>query len=279
MNLNLNLELDENRLSPQPSEEPIFSFPKLKDKLSAMGIVIGHAAPWQTVGTVDVLPEDIGTRILFENGGIYFFDDNGIKRRGFMYKTKFNFEWRGERRQPTFHVFKCTAIENFGNESFRFANAEPIKIYSKNENKEVSVEGMKLCNLCRNMLIEKEAQRVSSSTDFVGILKESGDVRESEQLELDIYGYVRNWEQISLAYRTKMDFTCERCGIHIQEGFDRQFIHTHHKNGIKTDNKESNLQCLCIKCHSEVDKHHRQKFSVGGNKVLLEEFMKKYEKI
>lgn len=230
MNLNLNLELDENRLSPQPSEEPIFSFPKLKDKLSAMGIVIGHAAPWQTVGTVDVLPEDIGTRILFENGGIYFFDDNGIKRRGFMYKTKFNFEWRGERRQPTFHVFKCTAIENFGNESFRFANAEPIKIYSKNENKEVSVEGMKLCNFCRNMLIEKEAQRVSSSTDFVGILKESGDVRESEQLELDIYGYVRNWEQISLAYRTKMDFTCERCGIHIQEGFDRQFIHTHHKN-------------------------------------------------
>lgn len=277
MNLNLNLGLDENRLNPQPSEEPIFSFTKLKNKLLAMGIVIGHAATWKTVGTVDVLPEDIGTRILFENGGIYFFDDNGIKRRGFMYKTNYFFEWEGKKDKPRFHVCKCSKIESLGKDKYRFANAEPVKVISSNTGKEEIVEGMKLCNFCRNMLIEKEAQIVSSSTDFVKILKESGDVRESEQLELDIYGYVKNWEQISLAYRTKMDFTCERCGIHIQEGFDRQFIHTHHKNGIKTDNRESNLQCLCIKCHSEVDKHHRQKFSVGGNKVLLEEFMKKYK--
>ena len=76
----------------------------------------------------------------------------------------------------------------------------------------------------------------------------------------------------------KHDFICERCGIKIDDPFDRQFIHTHHKNGEKTDNRESNLECLCIKCHSVVDEYHRKKFSKGGNRVLLQDFKDKYNR-
>lgn len=46
----------------------------------------------------------------------------------------------GHVSQPKFHVCKCTAIENFGREAYRFANAEPIKVYSRNAHKEVEVE-------------------------------------------------------------------------------------------------------------------------------------------
>lgn len=193
-----------------------------------------------------------------------------------LYKKAFYFEWQGQKNTPKFHVCQCTAIDNFGREAYRFANAEPIKVFSKNEKKEVNVDGLELCGFCRNLLLEDERYRITNSTDFVDILKEVGDVQEPTLVELDFYGYVKDWEQISLAYRTKKNFTCERCGIQIDDPFDRSFIHTHHRNGDKTDNRELNLECLCIKCHSEIDGVHEQNFLRGGNKVLLENFYEKY---
>lgn len=193
-----------------------------------------------------------------------------------LYKKAFYFEYKGQKNTPKFHVCQCTAIDNYGREAYRFANAEPIKVFSKNEKKEVNVNGLELCGFCCNLLLEDERYRITNSTDFVDILKEVGDVQEPTLVELDFYGYVKDWEQISLAYRTKKNFTCERCGIQIDDPFDRSFIHTHHRNGDKTDNRELNLECLCIKCHSEIDEVHEQNFLRGGNKVLLENFYEKY---
>lgn len=135
MSFDIDIDFDEEWLNPPVDESPIFSFPKLKERLTSMGIQIGQAGAWKTVGTVDILPEDIGKRLLFEDGGIFYIDDEGVKRRGFMYKTSFYFEWQGRISKPKFHVCKCTAIENFGREAYRFANAEPIKVYSRNAKK------------------------------------------------------------------------------------------------------------------------------------------------
>lgn len=255
---------------------PIYAFPKLKDRLTRIGINIGKAGTWRSVGTVDVLPEDIGERILFENGGIFYIDDEGVKRRGFMYKVRFYFEWQGCIQHPKFHVCKCKAIKDFGRGAYRFANAEPIKIYSRNAHREVNVEGMELCGFCLDELTKEDAKRVKDSTDFVKLLKESGEVKEPAEYDVDIFGYVKNWEEISLAYRTKMEFTCERCGTRINDGFDHFYMQTHHKNGIKTDNREANLECLCIKCHSEVDDVHRRNFSTAASKVMIDEYIHKY---
>lgn len=51
--------------------DPICDFPNFKKSLTDIGIQIGTAGAWRSVGTVDVLPEDIGERILFEDGGIF----------------------------------------------------------------------------------------------------------------------------------------------------------------------------------------------------------------
>lgn len=273
MSFDFDIDAEENR---NFNTDPICDFPYLKKRLTDMGIQIGQAGAWRSVGTVDVLPKDIGERILFEDGGIFYIDDEGVKRRGFMYKTRFYFEWEGRVNHPKFHVCKCAAIENFGREAYRFANAEPIKVFSRNARKEVEVKGMELCGFCKRMLMDEEAMRVNNSTDFVEILKEAGDVEKSAEYDVDIFGYVKNWEEISLAYRTKKDFTCERCGTHVENGFDHFYMHTHHKNGVKTDNRESNLVCLCIKCHSEVDDVHRRNFSSAAQKVVIEEYMRKY---
>ncbi|MDE6769421.1 MAG: hypothetical protein K2J78_06835, partial [Muribaculaceae bacterium] len=210
--------------------------------------------------------------------GIFYIDDEGVKRRGFMYKSSFYFVFNGVQYHPKFHIYKCQAINNFGRGAYRFANAEPVKVYSKNTHREVMVDHMELCSYCRSLLMRDNFLSIQDSTDFVEVLKEAGEVREPEQLELDIFGYVKDWERISMAYRTTRQFTCERCGIKVDDGFDHQYMQTHHRNGNKTDNRESNLECLCVQCHSEVDDRHRHNFSRGGNKVMLEEFIRKYRK-
>ena len=34
-------------------------------------------------------------------------------------------------------------------------------------------------------------------------------------------------------------------------------LHTHHKNGVKSDNSSSNLQVLCAMCHKNIDSDHK----------------------
>ena len=68
--------------------------------------------------------------------------------------------------------------------------------------------------------------------------------------------YSRLWNKISRQVKTKKNYTCEKCGYIPKMAYEKKFIHTHHKNGDKQNNKEDNLQVLCIKCHSEVDSFH-----------------------
>lgn len=46
--------------------------------------------------------------------------------------------------------------------------------------------------------------------------------------------------------------------------------------GDKLDNRESNLECLCIKCHPEVDNTYRRNFNTLAQKGLIQEFLLKY---
>ena len=120
---------------------------------------------------------------------------------------------------------------------------------------------------------------VSSSMDseeFVELLKQACQTVPQQEVEVDIFGYTKDWEQINRKYRETKDYTCERCGIHIENPYDRQFIHVHHKNGNRLDNRLVNLECLCIRCHSEVDDVHRKNFSSAANQIQLEEFNQKY---
>lgn len=106
--------------------------------------------------------------------------------------------------------------------------------------------------------------------------EERGEDEEPEIHEVDIFGYTRDWEEISRNYREAHNYTCERCGLHIDDIFDRQYIHCHHKDENKLNNRESNLECLCIRCHSEVNEYHKHNFTTGANRIILESFEEKY---
>ena len=71
--------------------------------------------------------------------------------------------------------------------------------------------------------------------------------------------YPDNWEDISRNFRIKKNWKCELCNINLIN--HHNLLHTHHRNQAKFDNKESNLQALCVDCHSKQTGHENMYYS------------------
>ena len=117
-----------------------------------------------------------------------------------------------------------------------------------------------------------------NSSEFSDIIRKAASVEENMLSDAEVNtlnGYTKNWPEISTAYRVKHNYTCEKCGIQVSP-LETEFMQVHHINKNKIDNRESNLQCLCIKCHSEVDQTHIHNFSKPNQRLLIKLFLEKY---
>ena len=65
--------------------------------------------------------------------------------------------------------------------------------------------------------------------------------------------YPSNWAQIARDYKEKVGWKCEGCSRDLVKR--REFLHVHHINTQKSDNREENLRALCIRCHAEQHPH------------------------
>lgn len=68
-------------------------------------------------------------------------------------------------------------------------------------------------------------------------------------------GYTKDFPEISRKLREEHNWTCTNCGINMTD--KKEGLHTHHINGVKHDNRHSNLRVLCALCHRDVDAHHK----------------------
>lgn len=68
-------------------------------------------------------------------------------------------------------------------------------------------------------------------------------------------GYTQDFPEISRRLREEHNWTCTECGINMTD--KKEGLHTHHINGVKHDNRHSNLRVLCALCHRNVDEHHK----------------------
>jgi len=71
--------------------------------------------------------------------------------------------------------------------------------------------------------------------------------------------YPKDWDDISSNYRDSVDWKCESCNVDLTE--HKNLLHTHHKNGVKSDNSSNNLEALCIACHADQKYHHHMRVS------------------
>lgn len=256
--------------------EPIFKFEELKKLLRSMGYQVDKAVGYRPVENKEVDLNDIQHNIEFTDEGIFLFDTaSGTKQQIFLYKRNYRLKTYGK---PRYHIRKCVTIQDFIASGkfyeYRRANTEEVLVGDMDDGyKDKLVKNLPLCKNCLSLATDYN-QRMTTS-DFVKILKEARDATDSNE-EVDIFGYTKNWEMISKAYRELHNYTCERCGLHIENSFDQQYIHVHHRNGNKADNQRENLECLCLRCHANVDKNHQERLTTGANKILYDDFCEKY---
>lgn len=277
MSFDFQIDAEPEWFESSDDETPIHSFGGLKKLLTDMGYNVGKAQAYKPIEVADVSLEEI------KNGTIEFADDgifvntDGVRRQVFLYKRSYRLELYGK---PRFHIRKCSTIEEFMHSDksipeYRRANTSKVWVRDMDDSMtDKEVDNLPLCKNC--LRIAAETYHGMTSADFVEILKSVDESEPEENVEVDIFGYTKDWEQISKAYREIHDYTCENCGLHITDPFDQQYIHTHHRNARKTDNRTSNLQCLCIRCHAAIDEFHKERFNSGANKILLDEFNAKY---
>lgn len=70
--------------------------------------------------------------------------------------------------------------------------------------------------------------------------------------------YTHDWVEVSARTRSQRGFKCEKCSI-VLAGGSSKYLHVHHRNGQKHDNKDANLAVLCIECHADEPLHGHMK--------------------
>jgi len=263
-------------------EQPIYNFGKLKDFLEDRGVYVGDAQGYVPVTPEDVFDKNGNTSLVFENevgeDGIFVPDKKGRLHQVYMYKYPYHVSGYAN-SMPRFHICKCGVIESFMEQGrfgeYHYANTEEVDVkdLDTHPNEILQMSGLPLCSQCAAQM-SRMYERNMDSDEFVQILKEAGEVPEELDMEQDIFGYVKDWPKISKAYRELHNYTCEKCGFTAPSKFEQTYIHVHHIDGDKLNNKQSNLQCLCIRCHANVDARHQENFSKGDKHRQLEQFCK-----
>jgi hypothetical protein len=78
--------------------------------------------------------------------------------------------------------------------------------------------------------------------------------------------YDRNFELIAKRIKQKRGYTCGRCGADMTEY--KKYLHAHHINGLKYDNRDENLELLCVGVHAEASYHGHLKATTAYKEFL-----------
>ena len=79
--------------------------------------------------------------------------------------------------------------------------------------------------------------------------------------------YVEGWALLSKNCRRARAWTCENCKVDLSSA--QTLLHTHHKNGVKTDNSDKNLKVLFAICHSKEPMHNHLKVAAKEKQLIV----------
>lgn len=229
-------------------------------------------------------------KVVFKDGDIYL-KDAEAEYVGFLVKEK-NYRKAYHDKElgypshlPKFHTTDCTTLR----ERKEMGSFDGVYIFANTalERREHPDGGGHMSDLriCKNCLADDaKVSEVIYTKEFVDEHLHSDEnggrngFKKHElpkQYEKDEWGYVNGWDEISLRYRAKKGFICEKCNLDLSR--NKYFLEVHHINSNKTYNRESNLQCLCTGCHAHIDQYHRDNFyNQPKNREKLRDFRKLY---
>lgn len=88
--------------------------------------------------------------------------------------------------------------------------------------------------------------------------------------ELNVY--VPEWAGISERTRHARKWTCDDCGVDLSQF--PYLLHCHHKNGVVTDNRPTNLSVLCAIDHAAQPHHEHMRVPAKDRNRILEQRLK-----
>lgn len=251
----------------------LYKFEQLDSKLDEWGFPsIESVSGFQIIKGINFEDAYKSGSISFEEDGIYL-EYEGKKYRGYMF-IKEPYISRYE-NYPKFHLTRCQTIRQFIEEGrfkirYEWSNSNVNDLIDKTTREIYNDQVLDYCGHCKQELFNG----IKTTVDFFDSLDNLET--EGNNIEVDIFGYVRGKEKISKVFREKRNYSCEECSIQPKQSMHRRYMHTHHKDGDKTNNKESNLQCLCILCHCYKDYRHEDNFNKGSMRIELKAFVDIY---
>lgn len=259
-------------------DEPIYAFDGLKQFLTDLGYQVGEAQAYRPIVNSDVELSDRGNMEMTSDGIFYIDPLTGSRQQIFLYKRRYRLTEFGK---PRFHIRECQVIKSFMESGgfkreYRKANTKIVRVIDMDDyDRDKDISDLPLCGYCRNMALVHDM----TTRDFVEILEQANQASADDirSMDVDIFGYTRDWESISKAVRESKEYTCEECGLKMENPFDYQYMHTHHKDGNKLNNNPSNLECVCVYCHAHKPGHF-ERLTSGANKIIYDEFCERFYK-
>lgn len=98
-------------------------------------------------------------------------------------------------------------------------------------------------DIVKNFQIDEFLETYSTLFEYLPDVYESTSNKE----------YTNDWNTISKNYRESKKYICETCDTSFIEY--KNLLHTHHINGIKSDNNINNLKAVCVDCHRKEINH------------------------
>ena len=179
-----------------------------------------------------------------------------------------------------FHVAYCQTLEEM-EKSKRFKRYHALnsvykyfKIFSNNYPGEEPEVKLQVCQNCLKLLNYKGSRESSQSCrrnaqEFNRKIFFSTYSSVFSHLPMsmadDRVGYTDDWAIVSRRVREEYNYQCQECGINLYK--HKNLCHTHHINGVKSDNNRSNLRVLCADCHRKA--HNGALFVPHNNMQII----------
>jgi len=192
---------------------------------------------------------------------------------------------REEKNYPRFHIFNCGKLVEMrkNNRSYRYKKTSRMdgsflmvlsdrKGYSYNK-----FSKLKICQDCLkkyNKLYGLNPKYKVEDFDIRKYMKmpinqyvdDLNNLYFEDDLETVPKHYAKNWKEISNELKRQKNYTCQKCGINLQDA--KKYLHTHHIDGNPSNNIVSNLKVLCIECHAKEFRHGHIKNNPMYNKFI-----------